>query len=228
MFHEKATDYDFVNEKEILVPKKSNNLEVVTRFLPSWKLKLTTIYKAKNENALFDLVLKNMIPLSLINVIYKEYKQLQEDQNVLSISDFNTIIHNEIKDQPAPFIYERLGDRYRHYFIDEFQDTSQLQWENFIPLIDNALASEDLDGTKGSLMIVGDPKQSIYRWRGGKAEQFIDLSTDVNPFSNKLKVVENLPKNYRCIVCGLKLRFIMSLIFTAYMVFYLPRKSRLK
>ena len=197
LFHEKATDYDFVNEKEILVPKKSNNSEVVIRFLPSWKLKLTTIYKAKNENALFDLVLKNMIPLSLINVIYKEYKQLQEDQNVLSISDFNTIIHNEIKDQPAPFIYERLGDRYRHYFIDEFQDTSQLQWENFIPLIDNALASEDLDGTKGSLMIVGDPKQYIYRWRGGKAEQFIDLSTNTNPFSNKLKSVENLPKNYR-------------------------------
>ena len=197
LFHEKATDYDFVNEKEILVPKKSNNLEVITRFLPSWKLKLTTVYKAKNDIALFDLIIKNMIPLSLINVIYKEYKQLQEDQNVLSISDFNTIIHNEIKDQPAPFIYERLGDRYRHYFIDEFQDTSQLQWENFIPLIDNALASEDLDGTKGSLMIVGDPKQSIYRWRGGKAEQFIDLSTNANPFSNKEKSVKNLPKNYR-------------------------------
>ncbi len=199
LFKEKATDYDFVNEKEILVPKKSNNSEVIHRLIPAWKEKLNLIYKAKNENALFDLIIKNMIPLSLINVIYKEYKQLQEDQNVLSISDFNTIIHNEIKDQPAPFIYERLGDRYRHYFIDEFQDTSQLQWENFIPLIDNALASEDLDGTKGSLMIVGDPKQSIYRWRGGKAEQFIDLSTDkdANPFSNKLKVVENLPKNYR-------------------------------
>lgn len=197
LFKEKATDYDFVSEKEIRVPKKSNNSEVVHRLTPVWKEKLNLIYKAKNENALFDLIIKNMIPLSLINVIYKEYKQLQEDQNVLSISDFNTIIHNEIKDQPAPFIYERLGDRYRHYFIDEFQDTSQLQWENFIPLIDNALASEDLDGTKGSLLIVGDPKQSIYRWRGGKAEQFIDLSTDANPFSNKEKAVKNLPKNYR-------------------------------
>lgn len=197
LFNEKATDYDFVTEKEIVVPKKSNNSEIVYRLAPTWKEKLTLIYKAKNENALFDLIIKNMIPLSLINVIYKEYKQLQEDQNVLSISDFNTIIHNEIKDQPAPFIYERLGDRYRHYFIDEFQDTSQLQWENFVPLIDNALASEDLDGTKGSLMIVGDPKQSIYRWRGGKAEQFINLSRDVNPFSNKEKFVKNLPKNYR-------------------------------
>jgi ATP-dependent exoDNAse (exonuclease V) beta subunit len=197
LFNEKSTDYDYVSDKEITVPKKSNNSEAIYRLAPAWKEKLSLIYKAKNENALFDLIIKNMIPLSLINVIYKEYKQLQEDQNVLSISDFNTIIHNEIKDQPAPFIYERLGDRYRHYFIDEFQDTSQLQWENFIPLIDNALASEDLDGTKGSLMIVGDPKQSIYRWRGGKAEQFIDLSTNVNPFSNKVKSEKNLPKNYR-------------------------------
>lgn len=197
LFHEKATEYNFVNDREITSPKTSNKIDVIQSFSASWKQKLAIIYIAQNENALFDLIIKNMIPLSLINVIYQEYKQLQADQNVLSISDFNTIIHNEIKDQPAPFIYERLGDRYRHYFIDEFQDTSQLQWENFIPLIDNALASEDLDGTKGSLMIVGDPKQSIYRWRGGKAEQFIDLSNAENPFSNKDKRVKNLPKNYR-------------------------------
>ena len=197
LFQEKASEYDYVNDREIKESSKSKQPETVQFLSKSWKLKLTLIYRAKNENALFDLIIKNMIPLSLIKVIYKEYKKLQEDQNVLSISDFNTIIHNEIKDQPAPFIYERLGDRYRHYFIDEFQDTSQLQWENFIPLIDNALASEDLDGTQGSLMIVGDPKQSIYRWRGGKAEQFIDLSNTVNPFSNKEKTVKNLPKNYR-------------------------------
>ena len=150
-----------------------------------------------NDNDLYELVVSNLVPLSLIHTVYKEYKLLQEDQNVLSISDFNTLINNEIKDQPAPFIYERLGDRYRHYFIDEFQDTSEMQWQNFIPLIDNALASEDLDGTQGTLMIVGDPKQSIYRWRGGKAEQFIRLSGEENPFSNKVKDVKNLDTNYR-------------------------------
>ena len=195
--HKDAFKYDYVNDREIKGKPKLGSFEIIESCKEFWKQKLSIIYTSQNENALFDLVIKNMIPLSLINVIYREYKQLQEDQNVLSISDFNTIIHNEIKDQPAPFIYERLGDRYRHYFIDEFQDTSQLQWENFVPLIDNALASEDLDGTKGSLLLVGDPKQSIYRWRGGKAEQFIDLSNDVNPFSNKDKNVKNLPKNYR-------------------------------
>ncbi|RTY93594.1 ATP-dependent helicase, partial [Flavobacterium bomense] len=65
-----------------------------------------------------------------------------------------------------------------------------------IPLIDNATSSE-IDGEKGTLMIVGDPKQSIYRWRGGKAEQFIELSKEHNPFNNPEKVLEHLDKNYR-------------------------------
>ena len=122
--------------------------------------------------------------------------KIQNEQNVLSISEFNAIIHREIQNQPAPFIYERLGERYRHFFIDEFQDTSEMQWQNLIPLIDNATSSE-FDGEKGTLMIVGDPKQSIYRWRGGKAEQFIELSKDHNPFNNPDKKPFHLDKNYR-------------------------------
>jgi ATP-dependent exoDNAse (exonuclease V) beta subunit len=89
-----------------------------------------------------------------------------------------------------------MGDRYRHFFIDEFQDTSVLQWKNLIPLVDNALSSEE-NGVAGTLMLVGDPKQAIYRWRGGKAEQFISLSKDENPFSNKDKETIILDTNYR-------------------------------
>ena len=69
-------------------------------------------------------------------------------------------------------------EKYRHYFIDEFQDTSVMQWKNLIPLIDNALSGQDDFGQQGTLMLVGDPKQAIYRWRGGKAEQFIDLAKE--------------------------------------------------
>ena len=149
------------------------------------------------KHMFYQAFLKNITPLSLLNTVSNELTKIQEDQNILSISEFNKLIFEHIQNQPAPFIYERLGEKYKHFFIDEFQDTSQMQWQNLIPLIDNALSSEDLQGIQGSLMIVGDPKQSIYRWRGGKAEQFIDLAKTKNPFSNKDKEVFNLETNYR-------------------------------
>jgi len=156
--------------------------------------------KKVGELLFYQAFSKNISPLSLLNTIYQEFKKIQEEQNIVSISDFNKIIHNEIKNQPAPFIYERLGEKYRHYFVDEFQDTSVMQWQNLVPLIDNALSGQDDFGNPGTLMLVGDPKQAIYRWRGGKAEQFIDLAKNeqhYNPFSNKNKKTERLGTNYR-------------------------------
>lgn len=149
------------------------------------------------ESTMAEQFAKYFTPLSLVKKLSEELKRIQLEQNVVSLSDFNTLIHNEIKDQPAPFIYERLGERYRHYFIDEFQDTSVLQWQNLIPLIGNALSGQDNYGTPGSLLIVGDPKQSIYRWRGGKAEQFIRLSNAEHPFDNIEIQPVDLGTNYR-------------------------------
>lgn len=141
---------------------------------------------------------KNLIPLSLLNAINAELNNIKEEKNILLISEFNKLISNTIADQPAPFIYERLGEKYKHYFIDEFQDTSVLQWENLKPLVSNALESALPNGDTGSILIVGDAKQAIYRWRGGKAEQFIDLYNEQveSPFQAQ-KTVKNLPKNYR-------------------------------
>ena len=137
-------------------------------------------------------IYKNIVPLTVLNAIRQEVKAIEAIRNQLHISDFNTIISEEIKDQPAPFIYERLGEKYRHYFIDEFQDTSEMQWKNLSPLIDNALSSNG-----GSLFLVGDAKQAIYRWRGGKAEQFLNLlNLTANPFVID-PTVEALPANYR-------------------------------
>ncbi len=140
---------------------------------------------------------RNIIPFALLNAIQKELKNIQLEKDQLSISEFNSLIAKEIKDQPAPFIYERLGEKYSYYFIDEFQDTSQMQWENLIPLIGNALEGADEFGNTGSLFLVGDAKQAIYRWRGGKAEQFLELAThQAQPFTINA-TLETLPKNYR-------------------------------
>ena len=141
-------------------------------------------------------VYKNITPVSVLNEIYKTLQELKEEDNILLISEFNSIISYEINKQPVPFIYERIGEKFKHYFIDEFQDTSVLQWANLIPLIDNALSGETLRGERGTTMLVGDAKQAIYRWRGGKPEQFIGLYNDENPFHID-KAVKDLPVNYR-------------------------------
>lgn len=182
---------------DIAINKTAKDRALIENLIPELIQILGTIYKNFEKRDFYKAFLKNITPLSLLNTVSNELAKIQEEQNVLSISEFNAIIHREIQNQPAPFIYERLGERYRHFFIDEFQDTSEMQWQNLIPLIDNALSGQDDFGEKGTLMIVGDPKQSIYRWRGGKAEQFIELSKDNNPFNNPDKKLEHLDKNYR-------------------------------
>lgn len=147
-------------------------------------------------------ILKNLYATALINEVNQEFKLLKEQKNVLPISDFNKIIGEIVSNQEAPFIYERLGNHYRHFLIDEFQDTSQLQWQNLIPLIENSLAF-----AKNNL-IVGDGKQAIYRWRGGEVMQFAKMpylkGAENNPLlKNRLQFLgqfiqeEVLGTNYR-------------------------------
>lgn len=139
----------------------------------------------------------NCAPFTVLGMLKQELDVLRDEGGYLPISSFNAIIAKELKDQPVPYLYERLGERYRHYFIDEFQDTSGLQWENLIPLIGSALQGEDEQGRRGSLVLVGDAKQAIYRWRGGKAEQFLRLARGSdNPFSLPAQL-EALPQNFR-------------------------------
>lgn len=134
-------------------------------------------------------VKKKINPITLLNEVDKRLNKVKEENNILLIGDFNKIISDNIKDQPTPFIYEKIGNRYHHYFIDEFQDTSDLQWQNLLPLVLNAL-SDDM-----TVMIVGDPKQSIYRFRGGNPNLMIGLA-DMEETDDRIEV-ESLPKNWR-------------------------------
>ncbi len=192
-----AKNKTYHEAEDIKINKTAKDKEIIEGIIPELLSLLKRVYKNQEKMAFYMAFLKNITPLSLLNTVSQELSKIQKEQNILSISEFNAIIYKEIQNQPAPFIYERLGEKYKHFFIDEFQDTSEMQWQNLIPLIDNALSSEDLQGERGSLMIVGDPKQSIYRWRGGKAEQFIELSKEHNPFNNPDKKIEHLDRNFR-------------------------------
>ncbi|PHS10795.1 MAG: DNA helicase UvrD [Kordia sp.] len=183
---------------ETLYPKRvsgavADSIDEMESNISSVFLSTKTLF---SEVSFLKNFLKSIVPLSVLNVVNNELQSIKEEQNILLISEFNKIISNEIKGQPAPFIYERIGERYQNYFIDEFQDTSQMQWQNLIPLTENALVTEPKLNEQHSLLIVGDAKQAIYRWRGGKPEQFIDLYEDKNPFYIE-KSIENLDTNYR-------------------------------
>jgi len=116
-------------------------------------------------------VLKDLKKIALLNVIQQEMRAFQYENSAIPISEFAKRVYQIISSDPIPFIYEKLGDRYFHIFIDEFQDTSILQWKNFMPLLENATSLG-----KRSLL-VGDAKQSIYKFRGGEVSLIASLST---------------------------------------------------
>ena len=191
--YEAAWQNDLI-EGNTLYPKRVS--DIVASTIESIQSQVANYFVASKE-AIFNIKLKkgfyrNITPLSVLNAIKNELDALKFDQNKMLISEFNTIISKEIKDQPTPFIYERLGEKFKHYFIDEFQDTSKMQWENLVPLLENALSAAN-----GTTMLVGDAKQAIYRWRGGEAEQFIRLYNKIdNPFQLEAEVLP-LGTNYR-------------------------------
>ncbi|MCX6199956.1 MAG: UvrD-helicase domain-containing protein [Bacteroidetes bacterium] len=122
--------------------------------------------KQGKDYFLADLLLKNFYSFILLTDLKKLMDEVKTENNILHISDFQHKVFEIVKEQDAPIIYERIGDRYDNILIDEFQDTSVIQWRNLLPLIENSqFKSEDS-------LVVGDGKQAIYRFRGGEVEQF--------------------------------------------------------
>ena len=131
---------------------------------------LDAFYEKGLGSYLFYKSQRNLLYLyALRRKIRDEFKRLSQEDEVVHISEFNKLLHNVMGDFTVPFIYERMGERFHHIFVDEFQDTSVLQWQNLIPLIDNGLSFGKMS------MVVGDGKQSIYRFRSGEVEQIVSL-----------------------------------------------------
>lgn len=152
------------------------------------------------EESLYNtrqLLLKNLYSLALLNKLGQLVGQYSRDNEIVHISEFNRRISEVVQDEPAPFIYERIGNRYSNYLIDEFQDTSRLQWQNLVPLVENGVASGHTS------LVVGDGKQAIYRFRQGDVEQFISLPHVDNPIHGRLlehpgtSTVTQLEHNFR-------------------------------
>lgn len=118
---------------------------------------------------LCDALGRQMYPLMLLKKIEEISQEKKAEDKLVFISEFNNRIFDMVNNEPTPFIYERLGERYHHYLLDEFQDTSSLQWQNLLPLVDNSLSNGWFN------LVVGDGKQSIYRWRNANVRQFAAL-----------------------------------------------------
>ncbi len=127
------------------------------------------IEKGKPQYVLYKLLRRNIYPLAVLAEIDAVLQQIRQAESIIHISEFDKRIAMVVENEPVPFIYERLGDRYHHFLIDEFQDTSVLEWQNILPLIENSLGEAHFN------MLVGDPKQAIYRFKGGEVEQLVKL-----------------------------------------------------
>ncbi len=119
--------------------------------------------------ALFDCLLPHLQKLALLKQMRVEFDDLLRKDGRVHISEFNKKILGIVASEPVPFLYERLGTKYNHVLIDEFQDTSRLQFANLLPLIENALGGDHFN------LAVGDGKQAIYRFRGGDMDQIVAL-----------------------------------------------------
>lgn len=135
------------------------------------------------------LIKQNIYVLGIIGYLNREIIRYRTENNVLMLSDVNQLLYQMTESEEAPFIYEKTGYWLNHLFIDEFQDTSAFQWHNLLVLLKNNLAS----GYNN--LVVGDVKQSIYRWRGG--DWSLLLHKIYNDIDHQLVKNFNLDVNYR-------------------------------
>lgn len=136
-------------------------------------------------------ILAALLPLKVNKDIQDELEKIEDENDVVLLSKFNVLINENLRNEPSEFIYEKVGAKFQHYFFDEFQDTSVLQWNNFIPLRDHSISMENT-----SFTIVGDPKQSIYRFRGGESQLMMDVINHKEKSMKEAEVVV-LADNWR-------------------------------
>ncbi|WP_160143482.1 UvrD-helicase domain-containing protein [Chryseolinea soli] len=136
-----------------------------------------------------EVALQNLYVFGLLSDISRKLREYKDENNLMLLADAPKFLNGVIQDSDTPFIYEKVGSFYRNYLIDEFQDTSAMQWKNFLPLLVNSL---DQGYTS---LVVGDVKQAIYRWRGGDLKL---LQQEIEQHIGPARVsVKELSSNFR-------------------------------
>lgn len=159
-----------IEEDKWVAAKASNEIKsAVESIKEELKSLFYSIQEIASDYFLIKLVNSRIYSVALTAEIQNLFSEFVKRTGKVHISEFNKRISENIAGQPVPFLYERLGFKYRHFLIDEFQDTSVLQWDNLLPLIEESLANNNFN------MLVGDAKQAIYRFRNGEVQLFTNL-----------------------------------------------------
>ncbi|MBK6626027.1 MAG: UvrD-helicase domain-containing protein [Flavobacteriales bacterium] len=145
--------------------------EALQRLAPELEQVLTTVQRWQEEGRFTDhwlrlLIRRDLMAMGAMSALSDALRSAKDEDGVTFFQDLTRAVERVVREEPVPFLYERLGQRFQHFLIDEFQDTSVMQWHALLPLAENALANG------GSVLLVGDAKQAIYRWRNGEVRQF--------------------------------------------------------
>ena len=169
--------------RELIISLAEGPLGDILRYAVGERPRQWKLYKSA------DLTLRHLNQLRLLSSIEQKVHELNESANRFLLSDTQQLLHSLIGESDSPFIFEKIGTQLEHVMIDEFQDTSTVQWQNFRVLLAEAMSHEG-----SSNLIVGDVKQSIYRWRSGDWRLLNDIEQQFNA-----QQIETLPlkTNYR-------------------------------
>ena len=138
-----------------------------------------------------DLTLRHLSQLRLLGSIEQKVRELNEEANRFLLSDTQQLLHQLISNSDSPFIFEKIGTQLEHIMIDEFQDTSTVQWKNFKVLLQECMSHQQAEN-----LIVGDVKQSIYRWRSGDWRLLNAIDQEF-PHADEMVEIRPLETNYR-------------------------------
>ena len=169
--------------RELILSLADGTLGDILRYAVDERPRQWRLYKSA------DLTLRHLNQLRLLSSIEQKVHALNEANNRFLLSDTQQLLHSLIGESDSPFIFEKIGTQIEHVMIDEFQDTSTIQWRNFHVLLAEAMSHEHT-----SNLIVGDVKQSIYRWRSGDWRLLNGIE---NQFSEQQIETRNLQTNYR-------------------------------